>query len=62
MHCRPLPPPIKHPCSFVLMLCLYWVTALALLAFAYCITTFFSKARVAGTATALIYLAAMVPG
>ncbi|GAB4821282.1 hypothetical protein N2152v2_008328 [Parachlorella kessleri] len=53
--------PFAHS-SFVLMLCLYWVTALALLAFAYCITTFFSKARVAGTATALIYLAAMVPG
>lgn len=50
------------PRSFLLMLCLYWVTALALLGFAYCLTTLFSKARVAGTATALIYLAAMVPG
>ena len=44
------------------MLALYWSTALALLAFAYCLTTLFSKARVAGTASALIYLAAMIPG
>ncbi len=52
--------PLLH--SFLLLLSFYWLVALALLAFSYCMSTLFSKARVAGTAATVIYTLAMVPG
>jgi hypothetical protein len=44
------------------MAALLWLAAAALLAFAYFLSTLFSKSRVAGLATALLYALAMVPG
>ena len=44
------------------MLAFYWLFGAALVSFAYCISTVFSTARVAGTACQLIYAASMVPG
>lgn len=45
-----------------LMLALLWLTAAALLAFAYFLSTLFAKSRVAGMASAMLYAVAMVPG
>lgn len=44
------------------MLAFYWLVAAALLLFAYCLSTLFSKARVAGGAAAVLYSLAMMPG
>lgn len=46
----------------LLMLALLWLTAAALLSFAYFLSTLFAKARVAGMASAMLYAVAMVPG
>jgi len=46
----------------LVMATLLWLAAAALLAFAYFLSTLFSKSRVAGLATALLYALAMVPG
>lgn len=48
--------------SLLLMLAFYWLVAAALLLFAYCLSTLFSKARVAGGAAAVLYSLAMMPG
>ncbi len=53
--------PFPHT-SFTLMLLLLWLTAAALLAFAYFLSTLFAKSRVAGMASAMLYAVAMVPG
>ena len=53
--------PFSHSSAGVLLL-FYWLVALALISFAYCLSTLFSKSRVAGTATAVIYAICMVPG
>lgn len=53
--------PFSHSSAGVLLL-FYWLVALALISFAYCLSTLFSKSRVAGTATAVIYAVCMVPG
>lgn len=44
------------------MLGFYWLVAAALLAFAYVLSSIFSRARVAGTAAAILYALAMLPG
>ena len=44
------------------MLGLLWLTAAALLAFAYFLSTLFQASRVAGMASAMLYALAMVPG
>ncbi|BDA45751.1 probable ATP-binding cassette sub-family A member 3 [Coccomyxa sp. Obi] len=46
----------------LLMLALLWLTAAALLSFAYFLSTLFAKSRVAGMASAMLYAVAMVPG
>lgn len=48
--------------SLPLMLAFYWLVAAALLLFAYCLSTLFSKARVAGGAASVLYSLAMMPG
>eukprot|EP00887_Chlorella_sp_A99_P005937 scaffold29.g5937.t1 len=48
--------------SFSLMLAFYWLLFAALLGFAYCASTLFASARVAGTAAAMLYALAMMPG
>ena len=48
--------------SMSLLLVFYLELSMALIVFAYFISTLFSKARVAGTASVLIYVASMVPG
>ena len=53
--------PFPHT-DFGLMLLLLWLTAAALLAFAYFLSALFAKARVAGMASAMLYAVAMVPG
>ena len=53
--------PFPHT-SFSLMLLLLWLTAAALLAFAYFLSTLFAKSRVAGMASAMLYAVALVPG
>jgi ABC-type multidrug transport system fused ATPase/permease subunit len=53
--------PFAHS-SFLLMLAFYWLVAATLLLFAYCLSTLFSKARVAGGAAAVLYALAMMPG
>ncbi|KAL4853959.1 ATP-binding cassette sub-family A member 3 [Chlorella vulgaris] len=53
--------PFAHS-SFGLMLAFYWLVAASLLLFAYCVSTLFSKTRVAGGAGAVLYSLAMVPG
>jgi hypothetical protein len=53
--------PFPHT-DFLLMLALLWLTAAALLAFAYCLSTLFTKSRVAGMASAMLYAVAMIPG
>ena len=40
----------------------YWLVAAALLAYSYCLSTLFSKSRIAGTSAALIYAISMIPG
>lgn len=53
--------PFPHT-DFLLMLALLWLTAAALLAFAYFLSTLFDKSRVAGMASAMLYAVAMIPG
>jgi ATP-binding cassette subfamily A (ABC1) protein 3 len=53
--------PFKHS-DFTVMLVLFWLVALALISFSYFLSTLFSKSRVAGTASAMLYAMAMVPG
>ncbi|KAK9842270.1 hypothetical protein WJX81_003820 [Elliptochloris bilobata] len=53
--------PFPHTPPLV-MAVLLWLAAAALLAFAYFLSTLFSKSRVAGLATAMLYALAMVPG
>lgn len=53
--------PFRHT-SFALMLAFYWLVSAALLAWAYAVSTLFQRARVAGTAAAVIYAVAMTPG
>lgn len=53
--------PFGHS-SLLLMLGFYWLVAAALLAFAYVLSSIFSRARVAGTAAAILYALAMLPG
>ena len=53
--------PFQHS-SLLFMLAFYWLLAAALLGFAYCVSTFFASARVAGSAAAVVYALAMMPG
>lgn len=53
--------PFQHS-DFTVMLLLFWLVALALISFSYCLSTLFSKSRVAGTASAMLYAASMFPG
>jgi hypothetical protein len=53
--------PFPHT-GFGVMLGLLWLTAAALIAFAYFLSTLFAKSRVAGMASAMLYALAMVPG
>jgi len=53
--------PFSHSSATVL-LAFYWLVALALISFAYFLSTLFSKSRIAGTATTVIYAVSMVPG
>ena len=53
--------PFPHT-AFSVMLSLLWLTAAALLAFAYFLSTLFQASRVAGMASAMLYALAMVPG
>ena len=53
--------PFSHSSATVLLL-FYWLVALALISFAYFLSTMFSKSRIAGTATTVIYAVSMVPG
>eukprot|EP00884_Botryococcus_braunii_P008389 jgi/Botrbrau1/17551/Bobra.0739s0002.1 len=53
--------PFKHS-DFTVMLCLFWLVALSLISFSYFLSTLFSKSRIAGTAAAMLYAMAMVPG
>ena len=53
--------PFSHSSATVL-LAFYWLVALALISFAYFLSTMFSKSRIAGTATTVIYAVSMVPG
>ncbi|KAK9828547.1 hypothetical protein WJX72_000707 [[Myrmecia] bisecta] len=45
-----------------LMLAFFWLVAAALISFSYFLSTLFSTSRVAGMATAVIYVVSMVPG
>ena len=53
--------PFPHSSPIVLLL-LLWLTAAALVAFAYFMSTLFNKTRIAGPASALLYVFAMIPG
>jgi hypothetical protein len=53
--------PFSHS-SFSLLLCFYWLVAATLIAFAYFMSTLFSRSRVAGSATATLFVVSMVPG
>ncbi len=53
--------PFTHS-AFPLMLAFFWLVAASLIAFSYFLSTLFSASRVAGMATAVIYVVAMVPG
>ena len=53
--------PFQHS-SFTIMLSFYWLLACSLIAFSYFLSTIFSKSRVAGTVTAVLYALAMIPG
>lgn len=53
--------PFRHS-SFAIMLSFYWLLACSLISFSYFLSTIFSKSRVAGTVTAVLYALAMVPG
>jgi hypothetical protein len=44
------------------LLAFYWLVALALISYAYFLSTMFSKSRIAGTAASAIYAVSMVPG
>lgn len=48
--------------SFSLMLSFFWLASAALLAFAYCLSAFFSRARVAATGVTVLFAVAMAPG
>jgi len=53
--------PFRHS-SFAIMLSFYWLLACSLISFSYFLSTIFSKSRIAGTVTAVLYALAMVPG
>ena len=53
--------PFSHSSAAVL-LSFYWLVALALISYAYFLSTMFSKSRIAGTAASAIYAVSMVPG
>ena len=53
--------PFSHSSATVLLL-FYWLVALALVSYAYFLSTMFSKSRIAGTAASAIYAVSMVPG
>ena len=53
--------PFRHSSIFI-MLGFYWLLACALISFSYFLSTIFSKSRVAGTVTAVLYALAMIPG
>jgi uncharacterized membrane protein HdeD (DUF308 family) len=53
--------PFSHSDPTVL-LAFYWLVAAALISYAYMLSTFFAKSRVAGTSTAVIYAVSMIPG
>lgn len=55
-------PALPTPCSFTVLLAFLWLAAAALLMFAYCLSTLFSSARIAGTAGVVVYVLAMLPG
>ena len=48
--------------SLLVMITFYWSVSTALIAFAYCIASLFSSARVASLITPLIYALSMIPG
>ena len=53
--------PFRHS-SLYIMLAFYWLLACSLIAFSYFLSTIFSRSRVAGTVTAVLYALAMIPG
>ena len=53
--------PFRHS-SFTVLLVVLLLVAAALIAYAYFLSTLFSKSRVAGIAASMLYSLAMVPG
>lgn len=53
--------PFSHSDPTVL-LAFYWLVAAALISYAYALSTLFSKSRIAGTSTAVLYACSMIPG
>lgn len=53
--------PFSHSSASVL-LAFYWLVAAALISYAYALSTLFSKSRIAGTSTAVLYAVSMIPG
>ncbi len=53
--------PFSHS-DWSVLLVFYWIVAAALISYAYALSTLFSKSRIAGTATAVIYACSMIPG